>query len=130
MPAVKMQCHLLRVIALLAAVLTACASSEVRIDGTSPEAFAQSHRKLMQSLSLSDQARLTVAEIVICTAATPKPSGPAPALPPPMVPLVAVRSQLNGKTFAEILQYSKSLDAKVNVGFVVQPSSNNRSRGP
>ena len=130
MPAVKMQCHLLHVVVLLAAALTACASSEVRIDGTSPEAFAQSHRKLVQSLSLSDQARLTVAEIVICAAATPKPVGPAPTVPPAMVPLVAVRSQLNGKTFAEILQYSKSLDVKVDVGVVTQPSSNNRWRGP
>src|SRR5947209_8084782 len=130
MPALHMQCHPLPVVVLLAATLSACANSKVRIDGTSSESFAESHSKLMRSLSPSDRVRLSLAEAIIRAAATPKPVEQPPTVPPAMVPLEAVRSELNGKSFDEILQFSKSLNVKVGVGFVVEPSSNNRSRGP
>ncbi len=125
-----MQCRVLSVVVLLTAALAACTGSEPRIDGSSPDAFAKSHKHLMESLSLADQARLALAEMVICTAAAPKPADQAGTVPPQMVPLVAVRSQLDGRTFNEILEYSRSLHVKVKVGFLTEPPSNNRSRGP
>ena len=117
-----MQYHPLRVVVLMAALLSACASDTVRIDGTSPASFAESHRRLMRSLSPADQARLLLAETVIRAAATPKPPAQAPGALPEIVPLEAVRAQLDGKTFDEILQLSNSLDIKVKVGFITQPA--------
>src|SRR5437763_3131720 len=117
-----MQYHPLRVVVLMAALLTACASDTVRIDGTSPASFAESHRRLMRSLSPADQTRLLLAETLIRAAATPNPTAQAPGALPEIVPLEAVRAQLNGKTLDEILQLSKSLDIKVKVGFITQPA--------
>ncbi len=115
-----MKCHPLRVVALFAALLGACATP-VRIDGTSPASFTESHRRLMRSLSLGDQSRLMLAETVIRAAATPTPGAQAPGAVPDMVPLEAVRGELNGRTFDEILQLSKSKGIKVKVGFITQP---------
>jgi hypothetical protein len=114
-----MHCHPLRVIALLAALVCACAHDHVRLDGTSPASFAASHRRLVESLSPADQTRLMVAEIVICTAATPGPV--TLGVPPQVVPLEAVRTQLNGKTFKEIVRLSESLHVTVKVGFITKP---------
>src|SRR5437762_10606567 len=93
-----MQYHPLRVVVLMAALLTACASDTVRIDGTSPASFAESHRRLMRSLSPADQTRLLLAETLIRAAATPNPTAQAPGALPEIVPLEAVRAQLNDKT--------------------------------
>jgi len=109
----------LRVVVLIAVLLSACSSDSVRIDGTSPVSFAESHRRLVRSLSLADQTRLMLAETVIRAAATPEQ---APGTRPEIVPLEAVRAELNGKTFDEILQLSKSMDIKVKVGFITQPA--------
>jgi hypothetical protein len=127
-----MQCHSLGVVVLLTAALASCASSPPRIDGSSPYAFVKSHEEMLQSLSPADRVRLTLAEMVVCTAAaaTPWQLVPASLAPPPMASLMAVRFQLNGKTFDEILQYSKSLNVKVKVEFPADPPSNNRWRGP
>jgi predicted ATPase len=117
-----MRCHHLRVVVLIAALLSACSDHTIRIDGTSPASFAESHRRLVNSLSLADQTRLMLAETVIRAAATPKPSGQAPGAQPEIVPLEAVRAELNGKTFDEIIQLSKSVHTKVKVGFITQPA--------
>lgn len=113
----------MRIVVLLAALVSACASDAVRIDGTSSVSFAESHRKLVHSLSLADQTKLLLAEAVIRAAATPTRVADAPGTVPEMVPLEAVRGELNGKTFNEILQLSKSRDIEVKVGFITQPVS-------
>ena len=112
-------CRHLRVVVLLGVLGGACAHDPVRIDGTSPASFTASHRRLIQSLSPADQTRLTMAEMIICAAAMPKPAGPGP--PADLPSLQAVRAQLDGKSFKDILQLSKSLKVTINVGFTTPP---------
>ena len=128
--------------ALLIACSTTWAGDTMRVDGTSPTAFAASQKRLMRSLSPGDAALLAASEAMICAAATPKPLKYGPTGLPMFVPLEAVRSKLNGMTFDEIVRYAESLPPpkleaqpsknsapKDKVGFFTEPASNNRPSG-
>ena len=97
-----------------------------RIDGSSHESFTTSHTDLIRSLSPGDQTRLVLAETVIRAAATPKPANPSTASPS-LVPLEAVRGELDGKTFSEILALAKTKRTAVRVGFISEPGIEERA---
>ncbi len=104
----------------VAALVVAC-SPPMRIDGRSHESFVATHAGLVQSLSAADQARLMAAEMMICAAATPK--GGDSTANPSLVPLEAVRGELDGKTFSEILALARTRKATVRVGFITGHAS-------
>src|SRR5262245_56212552 len=115
-----MRCHPLRVLVLIcAALLGACVTAPLRIDATSPETFAESHSRMMRSLSTADQTRLMLAENIIRVAATPAQASGSQA---EIVPLEAVRTELDRKTFAEILDLSKTKKVNIRVRFITQPT--------
>lgn len=71
----------------------------------------------MQSLSPADQTMLVAAEMMICAAATPKVGNDSKTTPS-LVPLDAVRGELDGKSFSEILALAKTKKTAVRVGFI------------
>jgi hypothetical protein len=100
------------------ALLVGCAGAHVRIDGSSPEAFARTHSIMVKSLSSPDRIKLEAAELILLAAASPKG---AEVLYSPNVPPSTLRTELNGKSFEEIWKLAGTKDIKVKVGFTTQP---------
>ena len=103
------------------------ADESLRIDGTTTETFRVSNAALLESLVPADRVQLVLAEQIIQAAASPKKSDDFVPLDPGaanFVPLEAVRLELNGLTYHEILQLSRSKHVKVKVGFITEPSNN------
>jgi hypothetical protein len=95
-----------------------CMKASVRIDGSSPEAFEQTHAKMVRSLSPVDRIKLEAAELMIRGAAGLKSSDGS--LTP--VPLSAIRGELDGKSFKEIWALGGTKKGiTVKVGFITEP---------
>lgn len=107
--------------AAVAVLLVGC-TQVVRIDGSSHQSFVASHAHLVQSLPPADQVRLRAAEMMICAAATPK-TGNESTTNRSVVPLEAVRGELDGKSFSEILALAKTKKTTVTVGFTTGHAS-------
>jgi len=112
-------------------LLCGCGADVTRIDGSSDVAFRASHAKLMQALTQPQQVQLVLAEQIIRAAATARPSQVANPGSAELVPLEAVRSELNGMSFNDIVELSRSKHITLKVGFVSEPSNNalERERG-
>lgn len=94
-----------------------CTHSDVRIDGSSPEAFERTNAEMMNSLSPSDQSKLVGAELYIFAAAIRR-SSQAHSAAEPLAPIrmringktlqmsapITIRQELNGMTFKGILR--------------------------
>lgn len=104
------------------ALLGGCGAGAAKLDGSSDEAFAESHAKLMESLTPPQQMQLVLAEQILRAAATPPSAKAADSLRSGFVPLQAVRSELDGMGFDDILALSRTKHVTLSVGFVAEPS--------
>jgi hypothetical protein len=94
-----------------------------RIDGTSDARFRASHAALVESLTPGERVQLLLAEQIIQAAATPPRDRSSDPTRAHLTPLLAVRSELDGLTFGEILELSRTKKAHLDVGFVTEPSN-------
>jgi hypothetical protein len=109
MPPLSMRYRHSFLVALVIAFSAAWGADAVRIDGTSPEAFAESQRRLTLSLAPGDAALLAASEAMICAVFTPKPVKYGANGLPVFVPLESMRSKLNGMTFDDIVNFADTL---------------------
>lgn len=115
-----------------------CASPAIRINGSSEEAFHNSHRQLLDSLSPAEKLQLTLAELVYLSplpcARKQEPIPGQPALTAAsggMVSLVSCRYELDGKSFRDILHIAQITHSTSKVGVLVEPhNSLEPSRDP
>jgi hypothetical protein len=92
---------------LIVGMLAACASvarEAARVDGSTPEAFRSSWSKLQSGLSAEKQAQLETAVLLIGATKWHDSGFKAPSAFGPET----LRTELNGKTFDEILAAAKS----------------------
>jgi hypothetical protein len=115
-----------------------CTSLPVRIDGSSPAAFERTNAHMLSSLSASDQIKLVGAELYICAAADQRSSPGHPAVvsltgfradfsvkPFKISVPPAVRRELNGKTFEQVLRDAnakpKNIQGRVDIATKPSP---------
>lgn len=90
--------------------LSSCKDPQLRIDGTSEEAFASTHQALLDSLAPRDKLRLAMAEAIVITR-FPCSQVREPIKEPPavsralegMTSLKACRGVLDGMSFNDII---------------------------
>jgi hypothetical protein len=100
-----------RVVAVLAVVFTACAHTAgpttLRIDSSTPEAFHASWKRLNKSLTSHERSELSLAILPIALGKYKSLMDAPPALLNAGIGPDTIREQIDGMTFAEIVEFAK-----------------------
>ena len=111
--------RLLRAVAALALILTACAhtagTTTLRIDSSTPEAFHASWKRLNHSLTSHERSELSLALLPIALGKYKSLLDAPPSLFTTGIGPDAIREQVDGMSFAEIVDLAHRQSVKLDV---------------
>lgn len=103
--------RIIRAVAVLAVILTACAhttgATALRINSSTPEAFHASWKRLNKSLTSQERSELSLAILPIALGKYKSLVDAPPALLNAGISPDTIREQIDGMSFAEIVELGK-----------------------